>query len=82
MEQSFEGNDLMRRISSSVVQNVSLGKTTNQISTASSRYASRAVDNDVENSSRSQTRRETYAWREIDLGALYDIRSVKLRNRT
>lgn len=82
MEQTFAGNDLMRRISSSAEQNVAVGKTTTQISTASSRHAYYAVDNDVDNSSRSQTRNETDARWQVDLGALYQINSLKLRNRT
>ncbi|MFD5922494.1 RICIN domain-containing protein [Kitasatospora sp. NPDC058201] len=66
--------------------NAALGRPATQSSTSNRGFAARAADGNTsgasENQSLSQTKNETRAWWQTDLGARLPIRSVELFNRT
>jgi cysteine-rich repeat protein len=80
VEQTEEGINFMREISSASLVNLSVGRSTTQSSTQSSFNASRWVDTDKGNYT--QTKSNANAWWQVDLGNQYEVREIKVWNRT
>lgn len=64
------------------IENLAIGKNASQSSNYNGNFtAEKANDNDTNASSMSITRNEANAWWEVDLGAVYDINTIKVVNR-
>ncbi len=80
VEQTEEGIEFMRQVSSSSYVNLSSWKSATQSSTQASRSAWRAVDADKWNYA--QTTSDAKAWWQVDLWSQYMVREIKVWNRT